>query len=338
MYRVLIVLVLSLIPVDAIALKKLDGYFIAIDACEGFQSKNKGTNPGGVVTDPMRAYSLKGINKVGGDFYQIEMPGAPVTNLRWVSVSCGVHVVEAGTRPDSGDASAPIKPTPTVGSVESTDNLLALTWQPAFCETKPNKTECQHLNDGRLPITERQLSIHGLWPQPRGNAYCNVPPDIKKVDKDRRWSALPPVEMDNETRALLDVAMPGSASFLDRHEWIKHGTCYFDQGGSDAYYDDTLWLTEQVNHVLGDFLTQHVGAEVKSADIRGLFDTAFGPGAGDRVHVQCKSDQDRVLIQELRIALKGEISSTASFGNLLLAADSLAPGCTTGIVDPTGLQ
>ena len=171
------------------AAEPLDGYFIALESCEAYQSKNKQTNPGDIHTEPMRAYDMIAINKPGGDFFQLRVPGAPVTQDRWVFAGCGVHAVVTDTaQPGPG----PLPPvTPPTGAVESTNNLMALSWQPAFCETKPGKVECQQLNDGLLPITETQLSVHGLWPQPRGNDYCGVSAEVERLDKARQWAALP---------------------------------------------------------------------------------------------------------------------------------------------------
>ncbi|MEM1047963.1 MAG: ribonuclease T [Pseudomonadota bacterium] len=330
---------LFLAPVaPASAFQSLEGYFVALQACEAYQSKNKLTNPGNVETEKMRAYVIKGLNKVGGDFYQMQVPDAPVTTDRWVHVRCGVHVVEAGTvvAPDPGGPDVVVTP-PTGG--ESTENLLALSWQPAFCEIRPGKTECKQLNDGLLPVTETQLSIHGLWPQPRSNVYCGVPKVLVDHSKARRWSQLPDVVVDAETREALAVAMPGTASFLDRHEWIKHGTCHKGAGGADEYYDDTLLLVDAINDSsVATFLAEHVGAEVETRDIRARFDEAFGDGAGDRVQFQCQGDGGRVLIQEMRIHLRGVIDPDNTLSDLLLAADPVPAGCRAGTIDPAGLQ
>jgi len=319
------------------AFEKLDGYFIALERCEAYQSKNKQTNPGDIETEPYRAYAINGINKARGDYFQMRMPGAPVTADRWVHVDCGVHVIKADT-PVGGEPGGSVVITPPPGS-ESDDNLLALSWQPAFCETRPNKTECKQLNDGLLPVTETQLSIHGLWPQPRGKDYCGVPKALVDLDKARRWSDLPEVPVDTETREALQVAMPGTASFLDRHEWIKHGTCFLGAGGADEYYDDTLRLTEAINaSAVGRFLADHVGAEVQTRAIRDRFDEAFGPGAGARVQFQCGGDGGRQLIQELRIHLRGVIDADMPLSELLMAAEPVSLGCPAGIIDPAGLQ
>ncbi len=327
--------VLSATPL--MAFEQLEGYFIATEVCDAFQSKNRQTNPGDIFTEEMRAYDMIAINKVGGDFFQVRVPDAPVTNARWVHVSCGVHVVRAETQVDPGHRGENVV-VPPVGP-EETDNLLALSWQPAFCEMRPNKTECQALNAGQLPAAEQGLSIHGLWPQPRGNDYCGVPPVLVALDKARRWEDLPEVEMDAETREALEVAMPGTASFLDRHEWIKHGTCFKGEGGSDEYYDDTLLIVDAINESdIGTFLADHVGAEVETADIRMLFDEVFGDGAGDAVQFDCKGDGGRVLIQELKINLAGVISPETDIGALMRDAAAQSLGCPRGIIDPAGLQ
>jgi ribonuclease T2 len=190
-----------------------------------------------------------------------------------------------------------------------------------------------------LPITETQLSLHGLWPQPNGNFYCGVPDEIQRLDQSHRWSELPAPELDADTAERLSVAMPGTASYLERHEWIKHGTCFFGDRDGDEYFDDSLLVLAAINESpIGELLAENVGAELDASDLRAAFDRVFGAGAGARVQVQCAGDQGRVLIQEIRIALKGEITETADIGALIRAADPLSPGCPRGIIDPAGLQ
>ena len=81
-----------------------------------------------------------------------------------------------------------------------------------------------------------------------------------------------------------------------------------------------------------------MGAQVETADIRALFDDVFGDGAGDAVQFDCKGDGGRVLIQELKINLAGEISPDADIGALMRDADTQSIGCPRGIIDPAGLQ
>lgn len=222
---------------------------------------------------------------------------------------------------------------------ESRDNLLALTWQPAFCEYRPGVSECVVLNAGDNAQAARQLSLHGLWPQPRGNDYCGVPEAVKALDRKGRWSSLPAPGIGPDIRKQLTAAMPGTASHLDRHEWIKHGTCYNAAGGAEEYYRDSLRLVSAVNaSAVRDYLVANIGQKVTGGNIRAQFDKAFGPGTGSRVSVVCRSDGARSLIREIRISLRGTIEPDVHLAALMLAADPVPPGCIGGIVDPVGLQ
>lgn len=335
-HRFLIMILLIFVAIPVLAEEQLNGWFIARKSCEAYQSKNKLTNPGGVFIEERTAYDIIGINKAGGDWYHIRIPGVPVTEDRWVAANCGVHAVAADSSPGSGGTGGEF--TPPTGK-EATDLLLALSWQPAFCESKQSKAECKQLNDGLLPITETQLSLHGLWPQPNNTYYCGVPEDLKQLDKQGRWAELPAPALDTDTADRLAVAMPGVASFLERHEWIKHGTCFFGEGNGDEYYDDALRVLSKINDSpIGHLLAQNVGAEIETTDIRKAFDSVFGAGAGDRVQVKCAGDQGRVLIQEITITLVGEVTEIADIGALIRAGDPQSLGCPRGVIDPAGLQ
>lgn len=337
----LLLSMLTAVALPASAKVQLDGWFVADKSCDAYQSKNKRTNPGNVRIEKHTSYELKGINKKGGDWYHISVPNAPVTMDRWVYKDCGVQAVPATILLDSlikpvSEYEIQLEP---VHDNEATNFMLALSWQPAFCETKTAKAECKQLNAGRLPITETQLSLHGLWPQPKGNFYCGVSDEIKRLDKQKRWNELPAPELDADTAKRLAIAMPGTASFLDRHEWIKHGTCFFGQRNGDEYFDDSLLVLDAINNSsVGRLLAENVGSKIKTSAIRKAFDVDFGKGAGERVQVKCTRDQDRMLIQELRISLKGRITDTADVGELIRAGTKQSTGCAGGIIDPAGLQ
>lgn len=323
----------------------LDGYFIALKACPALQSKNSGTNPGAVTTEPMRAYEMLEINKVDGDYYRMRVPGAPTLEERWVSAECGLHVIAAdGQTPPPVDAPTPPDrtPPPDTAGRESTQNLLTVSWQAAFCETRPSKTECEILNDGELPAAETQLSIHGLWPQPNGTFYCgSLGQAHEATDKAGNWHLLPAPKLSAATREALEAAMPGHLSQLDRHEWIKHGTCFFGEDGAEEYFADTLVLMDQLNaSAVKTLLASSIGQFVSGADIRAAFDDAFGDGAGARVEINCATDRDsgRRLITELWINLEGTITADADLGELMRAAPTIRQDCAGGIVDPAGNQ
>ena len=81
---------------------------------------------------------------------------------------------------------------------QPTQNVLAVSWQPAFCETKPDKIECRTQTADRFDASN--FTLHGLWPQPRRMAYCNVGKTDIANDKDGSWDELPEVSLEPPTR------------------------------------------------------------------------------------------------------------------------------------------
>lgn len=319
----------------SLALEPVSGVFIASKACEAVRSIKNRSNPGNVTLKPGESYKALGLNRAGGDSLQIVVPGAPQTTQRWVALSCGsLGGARSAAQPQTTATPKPERPSPA-----SKNNLLALNWQASFCETLSRTTECRQLNDGRLPQAARELTLHGLWPQPRSKEYCDVPGSVQSLDTPRTWHRLPEPEVDRQIRTALETAMPGAASHLDRHEWIKHGTCYQAEGGADEYYDDALHLLNQVNRSkVGDFLRDNIGKKVSASDIRAAFDVSFGKGSGDRVRIRCERDGRRTLISELWISIYGDISPDSDLSELLLAARPVRADCEYGILDRAGLQ
>ena len=148
---------------------------------------------------------------------------------------------------------------------------------------------------------------------------------------------LPPISLSAATRARLAVRMPGAVSYLHRHEWIAHGTCY--GAPAEAYFAVSLALLDQLNRSgVRALFAANIGKPLRLSQIRAAFDKSFGAGAGQRINVVCKKDQARRLITELRISLAGTIGSVPSLAKLLAAAPKITSNCGVGIVDPVGLQ
>jgi ribonuclease T2 len=212
--------------------------------------------------------------------------------------------------------------------------VLSVSWQPAFCETKRDKAECATQTPNRFDATH--FTLHGLWPQPRRNAYCDVPPEMSLADKDGDWDRLPEPKLSDATRQRLAQVMPGTQSNLERHEWIKHGTC-FHADSADEYFSRAIALIDQLNAAKAQGLfASNVGGEITGKAIRDPFDESFGEGAGDRVRVSCKRIRGRNLIVELTIGLAGEIGDEPSLANLIAASAATDPGCPGGAVDTVG--
>ena len=212
----------------------------------------------------------------------------------------------------------------------SKHNLLALSWHNAFCETHKYKKECKRsmFSLGKVPYKEKHFVLHGLWPQPRENLYCNVNQKHKSMDKHSQWNRLPNLNLSSDVVKRLKKVMPGYASNLYKHEWIKHGTCY----GTDAntYYADAINLVEQVNNSkVGLFFSKNIGNRVTLEQVRVLFNRSFGMGSGKRVELRCRGG----LITELWLHLG---SGSTRLGTLLKKGKEVRSRCTKGIIDRAG--
>ena len=226
--------------------------------------------------------------------------------------------------------------TPLSAVAKNSFAILAMSWQPAFCEQRSDRPECATQTPTRYDATH--FSLHGLWPGPRSRSYCNVSSALIQLDKSGRWGSLPNLRLDAALASRLNQIMPGTRSFLQRHEWVKHGSCH-EQGSTNGYYNDSLRLMAEINasyvqRLFAENLTKTLDAE----RIRAAFDQAFGKGAGKRVKVKCKRDGARTLISEITIGLFGEFNEATSISRLILAANPTSPGCKGGIVDGAGLQ
>jgi len=176
--------------------------------------------------------------------------------------------------------------------------LLAVSWEPAFCETKPTKLECQTETPTRFDASH--LVLHGLWPQ--SGSYCGVSRTKRSYDTSNRWNKLPAVQLNSGTWAELRTKMPGTASYLERHEWIKHGTCsgYSQQ----AYFAGMLSLLDGVNAGnLASLVAGHVGAAVSLDDLYGAITQDYGAGSETAVEFICSSVNSRQVLSEVRFHL-----------------------------------
>lgn len=250
------------------------------------------------------------------------------SNLRNILILVGVAILVAYFQWQEGRE----KQTPQA----SNTLVLAISWQPTFCEFRPNKPECRSQRDGRFDT--RNFSLHGLWPQPRDNLYCNVPDNLVRVDKSGRWQDLPKLELSGKLRTELAEKMPGYRSNLHRHEWYKHGTCIED-GTPEQYFNISLQLLASINSSpLPTLFANNIGREITSTQIINAFESAYGKGLGNRLSISCKRDEGRNLINELKISLATEGERKDSLSEIFEAAPALPIDCKQGIVDPVGLQ
>lgn len=304
---------------SAAAFEPLTGQFLARQECPATVGIDR--PPDGFAVRAGESYPALGLNRKNGVYIQVRLAGARPES-RWVRLDCGEW--RAGPAPAATarfDGSRPRR------------LVLALSWQPAFCESRPDTPECRTQTAARYDADH--LSLHGLWPQPRGLEYCGVTPGDRAMDERHRWDALPPPSLQAETASRLARLMPGVASGLERHEWVRHGGCF----GTDAeqYYRTALALLDQVNRSrLRDTLAGSLGEMVTASQLKTAFEASFGPGSGRALAVRCSRDGRRRLISEIHIQLSAPVGDTTAFGDVLDRSTPPRGNCESGVVDRAG--
>ncbi len=186
----------------------------------------------------------------------------------------------------------------TCSAAQGASYALAISWQPAFCETKPNKLECQTSTPTRFDAT--QFTLHGLWPET--GTYCGVSRTNKTYDTSNRWDKLPAVNLSSATRAELNMDMPGTASYLERHEWIKHGTC--SGYSQEVYFSGALSLLNGVNASnLQTLISSNIGKSVMVNDLYAAVVQDYGSVADTSIEFICSSLNNKPYLSEIRFHL-----------------------------------
>lgn len=194
--------------------------------------------------------------------------------------------------------------------------VLALSWQPAFCasDAGAGKAECRATDDRDWAASH--LTLHGLWPNADRNDdgrldeaddYCLPSQNrARAIAQDKGdWRKLPEVSLPSDLRQRLARVMPGTASKLERHEWIRHGSC---SGMSAArYFGAGVMLTEAVADTeFSTFLTAHMGQDVARRDLLKAFAGSFGKGSERALQLLCRKDEGSPTLSEIRLRLRAE--------------------------------
>lgn len=342
-------LVLATLTGQAALAEPISGSFLAVRGCGAFVSKNRLTNPDHSRIVAGRTYRVIERNRPDNpSHYRIVLDTANPKE-RWVDRDCGrfdprlPEEGEGGTNGGGQDEEpgnhCPVPPIRT-GSCntcgEADSNVLALSWQPAFCESHRDKQECKTRDPNAFQA--RNFTLHGLFPN-RNNCgisfgFCgHVAGEVKP------FTNLPAVPLDASTSRSLAVVMPSFAagSGLERHEWHKHGTC--SGFTPDEYFSVSASLAQQFNQSgMAAFVAAHIGREIRKRDFYDEIDRNLGPGARDRVELDC-DNADRRVLEEITITLPAAIPLNADLPALLRQAQPRAPGNKCGdklFIDPIG--
>ena len=235
------------------------------------------------------------------------------TGLAMVVVAAVVYSIVLDRRPSESR------------SGNSDSSLLALTWGPSLCKADPANSGCKSGHVGKLGQT---LVLHGLWPQPSTEQYCNVP---------ERGANRRSVELPDDVRKTLQ-SMMSDEKVMAPHEWYAHGTC---SGATPPdYFSVAAALTEQARRVLNPVFGRADGKALPPQAVRETFDAAFGRGTGQRVGLTCRDVAGQPVVYEVRLSLPSvtDLLAQKNAGKAVSLADSLAkgppipPGCGKGRV------
>ncbi len=189
---------------------------------------------------------------------------------------------------------------PTAHAASPVENYaLAISWEPAFCLTVSGKPECASETPTRQDA--HAFSLHGLWPQ--SGSYCGATAAQKANDQAGKWSLLPAVVLQAATEAALQVAEPGTQSYLERHEWIEHGTC---SGLSQQnFFAPTLAMLAGINASnLGATVAANVGGHVTLAQLQAAAALDYGTYAKTDIEYLCISSGGKSYLEEVRFHMR----------------------------------
>jgi ribonuclease T2 len=210
------------------------------------------------------------------------------------------------------------KPRPTETAAASTSSLLVVTWGPSLCKVEPSNSGCKSGHVGNLG---QSFVLHGLWPQPSTEQYCEVPK--RTPDRDRKPVSLPP-----DLQASLKAMMSDSA-LMTTHEWYAHGTC--SGVAPPAYFGIAADLADQAAKVLDPLFQQAAGQRVSSRSVRATVDAQLGMGTGKRVGLTCRDASGAgSIVYEVRFSLPpvAELrEDSPSLASALTGGPTVAPGC-----------
>ena len=300
--------------------------------CPAFNNMKHSKNTHHVVLDSSQKYTILDHHK--GQYLVLVKGEQPAQ--RWVDEFCFPSSEKTQNSLDTYIDKLENKTTYSINTKKynnsniSQNNLLALSWHNAFCESHREKKECRRnmFSLYRSKHRETHFILHGLWPQPANKAYCGVERKYITMDKYRHWNKLPDIGLSKETKERLSEIMPGVQSNLHKHEWYKHGTCY----GTDAesYFKEAITLLDQFHDSeVSDFFEKNIGKRVTLKQVRKHFDQSFGTGAGKRVEMRCHKG----LVSELWLHLGGE---SEALGTLLRNGKEIHSACDRGLVDRAG--
>lgn len=326
--RLVFIIISLFLTVELYASTVITGTIVARQQCQAYVSKNKRTNPGKVKLELNKSYQIFEANRSSNaNWYRIRVTTVS-PSARWVSKTCGdVTIGTVDPVIPGGDDLCR-----TAGHEDS--YKLALSWQPAFCETHQAKPECQ-LDNPKL-YQASNFVLHGLWPNKKAcgthYGYCG---EVRNKPGD--FCDYPVLNLFTHVRTELQQIMPSASagSCLQRHEWHKHGTCQV-KWSIDEYFEHAIDLTRQFNESgVGYFMSRNIGKQVSEEDFYKRVDCALGANAHKRLNLKCKNGK----LVDVYISLPLDSSINQDLSVLMSrATEDFSSNCGGNFrIDPIGL-
>lgn len=204
---------------------------------------------------------------------------------------------------------------------DSTSSLLVLTWGPSLCTVDRSNPGCRSGHVGQMGPA---LILHGLWPQPSSQQFCELP-------RGKRDLSLAAMDLPQDVRTDLG-SMMSDASILAPHEWKAHGTCSGLAPGE--YFGIATDLAGQASQVLDPLFRNTRGGSVSVDELRDRMDATFGAGAGRRVSLSCrKADGVGMVAYEVQMSLPRVVDLKArSLADAIAEGPPVPAGCRRGSV------
>lgn len=321
-------LVILIIGYAHSAAAKTIGIFSAQQSCPAYVSKNKLTNPDNTQILADKKYDIIEANKPDhASWYRVILPSANPKE-RWISADCGDAQLSGGQGTgDNGNSSS----CSIAGEADS--HVLALSWQPAFCEIKLQKPECK-ITDPKV-YQAKHFTLHGLWPNKKScgthYAFCG---DVKA--QKQNFCEYPEIKLNPTSQATLAEVMPSvtAGSCLERHEWHKHGTCQA-ANSKEEFFDLSVDLARQFNDSgMAYFMNRRIGQQVRTEDFLNRIAAVLGSSARERIKLNC----DQGMLVEIQLSLIADLTPGTDLEKLIINAPAQSnSNCgETFRVDPIG--
>ncbi len=301
----------SFFPLILFASVSACGNYTAVKPCPAYKSLKHRDNPGNIYLVIGESYQVKSVIKaVNWDWIYVLVEGAK-PKARWIAADCGKGEIEVSrstnrNRRDSIPAHCRVSNT-------YDSNVLAVSWQPGFCENiRPDNLECVAMYEGDFQV--HYFTLHGLWPNKKGCGINYGKCSAVKAD-------LEPTTID-----ILDDYMPSllkGNTWLMNHEWEKHGTC--QSLNDDDYFLLSVKIVKQFNaSPVGVFITDKIKQTIVISDLAAHIEKTMGYDLVDRFNLDCDCKNGNLI--EIKISLPRDISIGRTLAETMRGAKPLVGG------------